>query len=50
MSYRAAELANLVSTASRAGLTAERLADLSLIHPSTSEAMIRVLQEYFDRV
>jgi dihydrolipoamide dehydrogenase len=46
---RAAELVNLVSTAIRAGLTAQRLADLSLIHPSASEAMIRVLQEHFDR-
>ena len=47
---RAAELVNLVSTATRAGLTAQGLADLSLIHPSASEAMIRVLQEHFDRV
>ena len=46
---RAAELVNLVSTAIRAGLTAQRLADLSLIHPSASEAMIRLLQEHFDR-
>lgn len=46
---RAAELVNLLSTATRAGLTAQRLADLSLIHPSASEAMIRVLQEHFDR-
>ncbi len=45
---RAAELVNLVSTAIRAGLTAQRLADLSLIHPSASEAMIRLLQEHFD--
>ena len=47
---RAAELVNLVSTAIRAGLTAQRLADLSLIHPSASEAMIRILQQHFDRV
>jgi len=47
---RAAELVNLVSTAIRAGLTAQRLADLSLIHPSASEAMIRLLQQHFDRV
>jgi dihydrolipoamide dehydrogenase len=46
---RAAELVNLVSTAIRAGLTAQRLADLSLIHPSASEAMIRLLQQHFDR-
>ncbi len=46
---RAAELVNLGSTAIRSGVTAQRLADLSLIHPSASEAMVRLLQDHFDR-
>jgi dihydrolipoamide dehydrogenase len=46
---RAAELINLASSAIRADLTVHRLADLSFIHPSASEAMIRVLQDRFDR-
>jgi hypothetical protein len=47
---RAAEVVNLASTAIRNGLTAQRLADLSLIHPSASEAMVRLLQDHFDRL
>jgi pyruvate/2-oxoglutarate dehydrogenase complex dihydrolipoamide dehydrogenase (E3) component len=46
---RAPELNNLASSAIRVGLTVKRLADLSLIHPSASEAMIRVIQDRFDR-
>jgi dihydrolipoamide dehydrogenase len=46
---RATELINLASSAIRLGLTVHRLADLSFIHPSASEAMIRVLQDHFDR-
>ncbi len=46
---RAPELINLASSAIRLGLTVHRLADLSLIHPSASEALIRVLQDHFDR-
>src|SRR5260370_2435107 len=46
---RAAEIVNLGSTAIRSGVTAQRLADLSLIHPSASEAMVRLLQDHFDR-
>lgn len=46
---RAAELVNLGSTAIRSGVTAQCLADLSLIHPSASEAMVRLLQDHFDR-
>jgi pyruvate/2-oxoglutarate dehydrogenase complex dihydrolipoamide dehydrogenase (E3) component len=45
---RAAELVNLSSTAIRSGVTAQRLADLSLIHPSASEAMVRLVQDHFD--
>jgi dihydrolipoamide dehydrogenase len=47
---RAAEVVNLASTAIRNGVTAQSLADLSLIHPSASEAMVRLLQEHFDRL
>jgi dihydrolipoamide dehydrogenase len=46
---RASELINMASSAIRSGLTAERLADLSFIHPSASEALIRALQEHFDQ-
>ncbi|MBV8273719.1 MAG: NAD(P)/FAD-dependent oxidoreductase [Verrucomicrobia bacterium] len=46
---RAAELINLISSAIRLGLSVQRLADLSFIHPSASEAMIRVVQDHFDR-
>jgi pyruvate/2-oxoglutarate dehydrogenase complex dihydrolipoamide dehydrogenase (E3) component len=46
---RAAELINLGSMAIRSGVFAQRLADLSLIHPSASEAMVRLLRDYFDR-
>jgi pyruvate/2-oxoglutarate dehydrogenase complex dihydrolipoamide dehydrogenase (E3) component len=46
---RAAELVNVGSMAIRSGVFAQRLADVSLIHPSASEAMVRLLQDYFDR-
>ena len=46
---RAPELLNLVSSAIRVGVTVQGLTDLSFIHPSASEAMIRVLQDHFDR-
>jgi pyruvate/2-oxoglutarate dehydrogenase complex dihydrolipoamide dehydrogenase (E3) component len=44
----AAEILNLVSTAIRFGLTATQLAELSLVHPSASEALVRLLQARFD--
>ena len=47
---RAAEIVNLASTAIRLGLTARQLTDLSLVHPSASEALVRVLQARYDRV
>lgn len=47
---RAAEIVNLISTAIRNGLTARQLADLSLVHPSASEALVRVLQERYDKM
>src|SRR6201987_2166430 len=46
---RAAELVNVGSMAIRSGVFVQRLADLSLIHPSASEAMVRLLQDNFDR-
>jgi C4-dicarboxylate-specific signal transduction histidine kinase len=46
---RAAEIVNLASTAIRLGLTARQLTDLSLVHPSASEALVRVLQARYDR-
>jgi dihydrolipoamide dehydrogenase len=47
---RAAELVNLASTAIRSGLFAQRFADLSLIHPSASEALVRLVQAHFDHL
>jgi len=47
---RAAEIVNLASAAIRHGLTARQVADLSLVHPSASEALVRALQERYDRV
>ena len=44
----AVEILNLISTAIRFGLTATQLADLSLVHPSASEALVRLLQARFD--
>ena len=48
--HHAVELVNLTSTAIRYGLTARQLADLSPVHPSASEALVRLLQERFDRL
>jgi dihydrolipoamide dehydrogenase len=45
----AVEIVNLLSTGIRAGFTARELANWPLIHPSASEAVVRVLQERFDR-
>ena len=45
----AAEILNLISTAIRFGLTATQLTELSLVHPSVSEALVRLLQARFDR-
>jgi dihydrolipoamide dehydrogenase len=47
---RAAEFVNLASTAIRSGLFAQRFADLSLIHPSASEALVRLVQAHFDHL
>jgi dihydrolipoamide dehydrogenase len=44
----AAEIVNLVATAIKTGVTATDLADLSLVHPSASEALVRSLQSRWD--
>jgi len=46
---RAVEIVNLLSTGIRAGFTARQLASWPLIHPSASEAVVRLLQKRFDR-
>ena len=45
---KAAEVVNLVATAMKTGVTATALADLSLVHPSASEALVRSLQSRWD--
>ena len=44
----AAEIVNLVATAIKTEVTATDLADLSLVHPSASEALVRSLQSRWD--
>jgi dihydrolipoamide dehydrogenase len=44
----AAEIVNMVATAIKTGVTATELADLSLVHPSASEALVRSLQSRWD--
>jgi dihydrolipoamide dehydrogenase len=46
---KAAEIVNLAATAIRSGLSVTQLADLAMIHPSASEALVRSLQRRFDR-
>jgi pyruvate/2-oxoglutarate dehydrogenase complex dihydrolipoamide dehydrogenase (E3) component len=46
----ATEILNLISTAIRFNLTATQLGDLSLVHPSASEALVRLLQARFDKI
>jgi dihydrolipoamide dehydrogenase len=46
---KAAEIVNLAATALRTGLTVTQLADLAMVHPSASEALVRCLQSRFDR-
>lgn len=43
----AAEIVNLVATAIKTDVTATQLADVSLVHPSAAEALIRLLQNRF---
>jgi len=46
---KAAEIVNLAATAFRTGLSVTQLADLAMVHPSASEALVRCLQSRFDR-
>jgi dihydrolipoamide dehydrogenase len=46
---KAAEIVNLAATALRTGLSVNQLADLAMVHPSASEALVRCLQSRFDR-
>jgi dihydrolipoamide dehydrogenase len=46
---KAAEIVNLAATALSTGLSVTQLVDLALVHPSASEALVRCLQNRFDR-
>src|SRR5271165_1345012 len=46
---KAAEIVNLAATAFRTGLSVTQLADLAMVHPSASEALVRCLQSRFDQ-
>jgi dihydrolipoamide dehydrogenase len=46
---KAAEIVNLAAAALRTGLSVTQLAELAMIHPSASEALVRCLQRRFDR-
>jgi dihydrolipoamide dehydrogenase len=45
---RAAEIVNLVSTAMASRLSARELANLSVVHPSATEVLVRILRQNFD--
>ena len=45
---RAAEVVNLVSTAMHNGQSAREMANLSVVHPSATEALVRTLRVRFD--
>jgi len=45
----AAEIVNLAATAIKTDVTATQLADVTPVHPSAAEALIRSLQNRFDR-
>jgi pyruvate/2-oxoglutarate dehydrogenase complex dihydrolipoamide dehydrogenase (E3) component len=46
---KAAEIVNLAAAALSTGLSVTQLADLAMVHPSASEALVRCLQSRFDR-
>jgi pyruvate/2-oxoglutarate dehydrogenase complex dihydrolipoamide dehydrogenase (E3) component len=46
---KAAEIVNLAGMALGTGLSVSQLVDLTMVHPSASEALIRCLQSRFDR-
>ena len=45
---RAAEIINLVSAAIATGRSAGAMADLSAVHPSATEALVRTLRQRFE--
>jgi dihydrolipoamide dehydrogenase len=45
----AAEIVNLVSAAIATGQSARAIANLSAVHPSATEALVRALQRHFER-
>jgi pyruvate/2-oxoglutarate dehydrogenase complex dihydrolipoamide dehydrogenase (E3) component len=45
---RAAEIINLVCTAMAHGLSARELANLSVVHPSATEVLVRILRQHFE--
>lgn len=47
---KAAEIVNLAGTALSTGISVNQLVDLAMVHPSTSEALVRCLQRRFDRL
>jgi len=46
---KAAEIVNLAGMALSTGLSVTQVADLAMVHPSASEALVRCLQSRFDR-
>jgi pyruvate/2-oxoglutarate dehydrogenase complex dihydrolipoamide dehydrogenase (E3) component len=46
---KAAEIVNLAGMALSTGLSVTQVVDLSMVHPSASEALVRCLQSRFDR-
>jgi dihydrolipoyl dehydrogenase len=47
---KAAEIVNLAAAALNTGLSVTQLTDLAMVHPSASEALIRSLQNRFDKL
>jgi dihydrolipoamide dehydrogenase len=47
---KAAEIVNLAAAALNTGLSVTQLADLAMVHPSASEALVRCLQNRFDKL
>jgi pyruvate/2-oxoglutarate dehydrogenase complex dihydrolipoamide dehydrogenase (E3) component len=45
---RAAEVINLISTTMANGQSARELANLSVVHPSATEALVRTLRQHFE--
>jgi dihydrolipoamide dehydrogenase len=47
---RAAEIINLVSAAMHNGQSAREIANLSAVHPSATEVLVRTLRQHFDQL